>query len=343
MVESLSKNQLNSNKSFRLFSHKKKIVILAKLLTEKNVLPLPFMKKYFLLILPVVLAIEVKAQQDPQFSQYMFNNMSFNPGYTGIEDAICATAIHRTQWLGFEDAPVSTNLSVQSPIQLLGGGLGLNVLTDKIAQNEFLSLSLSYAYRLEMAGGKLGIGLSVGVLQDGVDGSGFITESPDPSIPTTNEKASGFDLGFGLHYKSEKVYIGLSSKHLNQPTISTTVDIIDIKRHYYLTAGYIQTISTKLDFKPSILIKSEGVTTTLDLTPMIEYNKKLWGGVTYRPSSRAVALLGMHINDDLKFGISYDIPTINVSKSGSFEFMLGYCFKIDYNKVLKGYKNPRFL
>ncbi|MEC8610631.1 MAG: type IX secretion system membrane protein PorP/SprF [Bacteroidota bacterium] len=301
------------------------------------------MKNYFLLILSLALPFVVKAQQDPQFSQYMFNNLSFNPGFTGSNQAICATALHRTQWLGFEDAPVSTNLSVHSPIQLLQGGLGLNVLTDKIAQNEFLSLSLSYAYSLDMAGGKLGIGLSVGVLQDGVDGSGFITASPDPSIPTSNEKASGLDLGFGVHYHSDKIYLGLSTKHLNQPTISTSVDIIDIKRHYYLTAGYLQTINTKIDFKPSILVKSEGVTTTVDLTPLIEYNKKLWGGVTYRPSSRVVALLGMHINDDLKFGISYDIPTINVSKSGSFEFMLGYCFKIDYDKVLKGYKNPRFL
>lgn len=304
---------------------------------------LPFMKKYFLLILPLALSFVVKGQQDPQFSHYIFNNLSFNPGYTGSQEAICATALHRTQWLGFEDAPVSTNLSVHSPVRLLNGGLGLNILTDKIGQNEFLSLNLSYAYRFELAGGNLGIGLSVGVLQDGVDGSGIISQSPDPVIPTTNEKASGIDLGFGVHFNSEKVYLGLSSKHLNEPTISSSIDIIDIKRHYYLTAGYTQTVNAKIDFKPSILIKSEGVTTTIDVTPMIEYNKKLWGGVTYRPSSRAVILLGMHISDDLKFGISYDVPTIEVSKSGSFEFMLGYCFKIDYNKVLKGYKNPRFL
>jgi type IX secretion system PorP/SprF family membrane protein len=301
------------------------------------------MKKYFLLFLLFSMAFYSKAQQDPQFSQYIFNNLSFNPGSAGSEQAICATALHRSQWVGFEDAPVSTNLSVQSPLSLLHGGLGLNILTDKIGQNEFLSLNLSYAYRIEMASGNLGIGLSVGVMQDGITGSNIITQNPDPLIPTTDEKGSGLDLGFGLFYNSDNLYIGLSSTHINEPTIATTLDIFDVKRHYYLTTGYIHELSEKINLKPSLLVKSDGVTATVDLTSLLEYNKKLWGGVTYRPSSRAVLLLGMHINEDLKFGFSYDVPTTNVSSSGTFEFMLGYCFKIDYNKVVKGFKNPRFL
>ena len=308
-----------------------------------NALTLPFMKKYFLLFLLFSFALISKAQQDPQFSQYIFNNLSFNPGSTGSEQAICATALHRSQWVGFDDAPVSTNFSVQSPISLLNGGLGLNILTDKIGQNEFLSLNISYAYHVELPEGKLGIGLSVGVIQDEIDGANIITQNPDPSIPTSVDKASGFDLGLGFFYNSEKLYVGLSSKHLNEPTIATTLDIIDIKRHYYLTSGYEHVLNEKLDLKPSLLIKTDGVTTTIDMTSLLEYNKKLWGGVTYRPSTRAVLLLGMHISEDLKFGFSYDVPTTNVSTSGTFEFMLGYCFKIDYNKVVKGFKNPRFL
>ncbi len=301
------------------------------------------MKKYFLLFLLFSFASHSRAQQDPQFSQYIFNNLSFNPGYAGSEGAICATALHRSQWVGFEDAPVSTNFAVQSPLSLLHGGIGLDILTDKIGQNEFLSFNLSYAYQIELSAGNLGIGLSLGVIQDEIDGANIITQNPDPSIPTSVDKASGFDLGMGFFYNSEKIYIGLSSKHINEPTISTSIDIIDIKRHYYLTAGYIYELNEKLYLKPSLLVKTEGVTTTVDLTSFLEYNKKLWGGVTYRPSSRAVLLLGMHINEDLKFGFSYDVPTTNVSSSGTFEFMLGYCFKIDYDKVVKGFKNPRFL
>ena len=113
--------------------------------------------------------------------------------------------------LAFEDAPVSTNFAVQSPLSLLHGGIGLNILTDKIGQNEFLSLNLSYAYQVELSGGKLGIGLSVGVIQDEIDGANIITQNPDPSIPTSVDKASGLDLGMGLFYNSEKLYVGLSS------------------------------------------------------------------------------------------------------------------------------------
>lgn len=301
------------------------------------------MKKYLLHLLLLLFVIKSNAQQDPQFSQYIFNNLSFNPGSTGIEQSISATALHRSQWVGFEDAPVSTNFTVQSPISLLNGGIGLNILTDKIGQNEFLSLDLSYSYHFNLSDGKLGVGISFGVIQDEVDGSNIITQDPDPSIPSSIDKASGIDLGLGLFYNSEKLYVGLSSKHINEPTIATTLDIIDIKRHYYITSGYIHVLNDKIDIKPSILAKTDGVTTTVDLTSLIEYNKKLWGGVTYRPSTRAVLLLGMHINEDLKFGFSYDLPTTNVSSSGTFEFMLAYSFKIDYNKVVKGFKNPRFL
>lgn len=302
------------------------------------------MKKYFLGAFLFFFVLVASAQQDPQFSQYMFNELYSNPGYAGSNNAICATALNRTQWAGFEGAPSTTSLSVEAPVSLLHGGLGLNVLTDGIGLYEFTGINLSYAYRIELAQGNLGIGASVGMLQNGVDGGNFVVETGnDPSISNTTEKAAGLDLGLGLYYQSDKMYVGLSSKHLNEASLTATKGIIDLKRHYYLSAGYVHELSSNLELKPSVLIKSEGVTTTLDLTSLIEYNKKMWGGVSFRPSYGAVLLFGTHINQDLKFGFSYDLPISKVSEAGSFEFMLGYCFKLDYNKVAKGFKNPRFL
>ena len=129
-----------------------------------------FMKKYSILIALAFFGLVANAQQDPQFSQNLFNNIAINPGYAGSNDAISATALHRSQWLGFTGAPTTTNLGVEAAMPMLHGGLGLNVMTDNIAQNEFLGLNLSYAYRTELAGGNLGIGVSVGMLQDGVKG-----------------------------------------------------------------------------------------------------------------------------------------------------------------------------
>jgi len=302
------------------------------------------MKKYFLGTFLLFFVVVSNAQQDPQFSQYMFNELYSNPGYAGSNNAICATALNRTQWAGFEGAPSTTSLSVHSPVSLLHGGLGLNILTDAIAQNQFTGINLSYAYRTELAQGNLGIGASIGMLQNGISDNGFVTEQgDDPSIPNSAEKASGFDLGIGLYYQSDKIYVGLSSRHLNEANLEDSKGLFDLKKHYYLSAGYNHELASNLELKPSVLVKSEGVTTTLDLTSLIEYNNKLWGGVSFRPSYGAVLLFGTHINKDLKFGFSYDLPISKVSGAGSFEFMLGYCFKLDYNKVAKGFKNPRFL
>ena len=101
------------------------------------------MKKYFLGAFLFFFVLVASAQQDPQFSQYMFNELYSNPGYAGSNNAICATALNRTQWAGFEGAPSTTSLSVEAPVSLLHGGLGLNVLTDGIGQYEFTGIKHS--------------------------------------------------------------------------------------------------------------------------------------------------------------------------------------------------------
>lgn len=302
------------------------------------------MKKYSILIALAFFGLVANAQQDPQFSQNLFNNIAINPGYAGSNDAISATALHRSQWMGFLGAPSTTNLGVEASLPMLHGGLGLNVMTDNIAQNEFLGLNLSYAYRTELAGGNLGIGLSVGMLQDGVTGGDYIPEvGTDPTIPTSDEKAAGFDLGAGLFYKSEKVYLGLSSTHINESTIESSSELMSMTRHYYLSAGYNHNLSPEMILIPSVFVKSDGVSASMDLTALVEYNKRFWGGVTIRPSESVIALLGMHLNESLRFGVAYDVPISEISHAGSMEFMVGYSFKVDYSKVVKGFKNPRLL
>ena len=303
-----------------------------------------FMKKYSILIALLFFGFAANAQQDPQFSQNLFNNIAVNPGYAGSNDAISATALHRSQWMGFLGAPSTTNLGVEAAVPMLHGGLGLNVMTDNIAQNEFLGLNLSYAYRTELAGGNLGIGVSVGMLQDGVNGGDYVSEvGTDPIIPNADEKAAGFDFGAGLFYKSEKVYLGLSSTHINQATIESSSELMNMARHYYLSAGYNHELNPQMILMPSIFVKSDGVSSSMDISSLIEYNKRFWGGVTIRPSESVIALLGMHLNESLRFGVAYDVPISEVSHAGSMEFMVGYSFKVDYSKVVKGFKNPRLL
>ena len=177
-----------------------------------------------------------------------------------------------------------------------------------------------------------------------MNGGDYISEvGTDPTIPSADEKAAGFDLGAGLFYKSDKVFLGLSSTHINQPTIESSSELMSMARHYYLNAGYNHELNPQMILMPSIFMKSDGVSSSMDISTLIEYNKRFWGGVTVRPSESVIALLGMHLNESLRFGVAYDVPISEVSHAGSMEFMIGYSFKVDYSKVVKGFKNPRLL
>jgi len=302
------------------------------------------MKKTILFISLFTLCFGIsKAQQVPQFSQNMFNKLANNPGFAGSSDAINASVLHRSQWMGFEGAPTTFNVAVDAPFEVLHGGLGLNIVSDAIGEYSNLGLQLSYAYRTDLGDGQLGIGVSAGMFQSGLNGGNLIpADLGDISIPTGEISGSAMDFGGGVYYNTQDVYIGLSSLHITEPSIEKDGDILNLSRHYFLIAGYYHEINPMLSLNPSIYLKSDGTTSQLDINTNILYNNKIWGGVSYRLDEGIVLLTGMNINDDLKFGLAYDV-VLNKIQNNSIEFMLGYSFKVDYDRPVKSYKNPRYL
>jgi len=305
------------------------------------------MKKIFILILGVVSVITVSAQQDPQFSQNMFNKLANNPGFSGSRGNIATSILHRSQWMGFEGAPSTQNFSIDAELPFLHGGVGLNVVKDNIAQFSNLGLQASYAYRTELGVGQIGMGMSVGMYQSGVNGGALRpAESGDDAIPTGDVKGSGLDIGAGVYYNTQDVYVGISSSHMTEPTIEwsegNTINTLDLTRHYFLIAGYYHEINPIISLNPSIYLKSDGATSQLDINTNLIYNNKMWGGVSYRLDEGLILLAGMNVNEDLRFGLGYDVTIMN-PLGNSIEFMLGYNFKIKTNKAVSKYKNPRFL
>ena len=305
------------------------------------------MKKIIILILAVI-SVTVSAQQDPQFSQNMFNKLANNPGFAGSRGVIATSILHRSQWMGFGDdggAAASTqNFSVDAELPFLYGGVGLNVVNDNIAEFRNLGLQASYAYRTELGVGQIGMGMSVGMYQSGLNGSKLKSaQSNDPAIPTVEVKGSSLDIGAGIYYNTQDVYIGLSSAHMTEPTIEwPDGQNFNLTRHYFLIAGYYHEISSLLSLNPSIYLKSDGATSQLDINTNLIYNNKMWGGVSYRLDEGISLLAGMNVNEDLRFGLAYDVTMMN-AMTNSIEFMLGYNFKIKTNKAISKYKNPRFL
>ena len=301
------------------------------------------MKKIFIVILGVISVIVVSGQQDPQFSQNMFNKLANNPGFAGSRGNIATSVLHRSQWMGIEGSPTTQNFSIDAELPFLYGGVGLNIVKDNIAQFSNLGLQASYAYRTELGLGQIGMGMSVGMFQSGTDGGFNPAQASDPTVPTGVVKGSSLDIGAGIYYNTQDFYIGLSSAHMTEPTIEwTDGKNFDLARHYFLIAGYYYEMNSILSLNPSIYLKSDGATSQLDINTNLIYNNKMWGGVSYRLDEGLILLAGMNVNEDLRFGLGYDVTIIN-PLGNSIEFMLGYNFKIKTNKAVSKYKNPRFL
>ena len=305
------------------------------------------LRKVILILLGLFAFSFLYAQQEPQFSQNMFNKLANNPGFAGSNGAICATVLHRSQYMGLEGAPKTLNFSVDAPMPFLRGGVGLNVVKDGIGPFSTIAIKGIYAYRTEIGSGQLGAGISLGMYQSGIDG-GYLrydnSNGIDQALPEGNVQGSKLDFGAGLYFNTQDAYIGVSTAHITEPVIewSDASETFNLERHYFLISGYYYAINPTISINPSIYLKSDGATSQLDINTNVIYNDLIWSGVSYRLNEGLVALAGMNITDDLKFGLAYDI-TIGSELPNSLEFMLGYCFKIKYTRPDSKYKNPRFL
>lgn len=310
------------------------------------------MPKLLFLILLLLVATNIHAQQDAQYSQYMYNNMIVNPGFAGSEDAISAALLHREQMVGMPGHQSISVFHVNTPFKLLNAnhGLGISLLNDNIAFNKNIGGSLSYAYRLPIRNvGKLGIGISGGFQNQALDATWNATDAPDldPSVPQSKESGISYDLALGLFYKTENLYLGISATHLTQPKIKYQTSSVILKRHFYLTAGYnIVLPNPAFEFQPSVLFSTDGVMSNLDISSSILYNKRLWGGVSYRPGAAIVGMAGIQLFNGVRIGYSYDYSTssaLNKNSGGTHELMVSYSFTISKERIPHKYKSVRFL
>jgi type IX secretion system PorP/SprF family membrane protein len=302
-----------------------------------------------LLLLPLISI----SQQEPQFTLNPFNHMAVNPGYAGLRDAICVTGIIRQQWVGLNDeennhiAPETFVISGDAPIRLLHGGVSAVVMQDKIGYFKDVYVKVGYSYNKSLAGGELGIGFNVGFINKSLDFSKLKpVEQGDPILSSAEESTMFTDFNFGAFYlEPGGLYLGLSASQLleNARNLGNNYEYT-LKRHYYGTAGYeLSWIrNPAYVFTPSVFVKYDGVTAQVDLNALIEYNRKVWGGISYRLQETTAVMIGLNIKD-LSLGYAYDIPLSKIGGAGSHEVMVRYCFKLELEKTKKSFRNTRFL
>jgi type IX secretion system PorP/SprF family membrane protein len=312
------------------------------------------MKRLVYICIIGAVSLNVLAQQDPKFTQNMFLAPFYNPGAAGSEDKICLAAAFRNQWTGLPDAPITTIFTANMPVQLLGRthGIGISFMNDNLAFNNDFIFSATYAYRMELGQGSLGIGANVGVanmsLSPEWNGADIINPDGDPAIPKNGGSVFGFDMGLGAYYNTDNLYVGLSTTHLNETTFDYPDDVAESKliRHYYLMAGYnIQLANPMFEIIPSMMVQTDARSHHIYLNTNLRYNKRFWGGVSYSVGGALSALLGIEMMNGIKIGYSYDFelsPLMNYN-SGSHEVTVRYCFDLSVDKSPQKYKSIRFL
>lgn len=312
------------------------------------------MKRFFI-ALTVFIGGAINAQQDYQFTHYMYDNLSFNPGYAGITNSICGTVMFREQWAGFTGNPQTALINVHAPVKFLRGGLGLTYANDQLGFEKNNLARLSYSYHYGGFGpGTLGIGASVGILQKTLNASWVTPDgtpgSADAAIGQDDfngQKGLVPDFNLGVFYRTNKLYMGISATHL----VKTDISQLNIQnvQHFWITAGYNYDINPDFQLRPSILAKSDGASTQIDINANVLYKDMLWAGATYRLGDEVAPMLGYQYkfgNDAvLRIGYSYGVTTSQIKSysNGSHDVMLNYCFNLDKPQPIQKSKNPRFL
>lgn len=329
------------------------------------------MKKLFVKIAFVVTGFSgvAVAQQDPQFTQFMYNKLIYNPGYAGTSGAICGVLQYRQQWMGFDGTPTTFNLAADMRLKAVPLGLGLVVMNDKVGPMSTTYLRVAGSYNLTKIGsGTLGMGLDVGMLQKSISADWIVPEplKNDPRIPGSGGLANNgldprfnngelnkatYDLGIGFFYNIPgKAYVGLSSTHLPSQQIKEGDLGFKVKAHYYLMAGYTFQLNKWSKLTPNVLYKNDLSASALDANLTFLWSDMIWVGGTYRLNDAPCFMAGVQGQAmkgnalGWKVGASYDLSnsTLKTYTKGSFELLAGVCYIPPIKKTTR-YITDRFL
>jgi type IX secretion system PorP/SprF family membrane protein len=295
--------------------------------------------------LMLLLGLSASAQQEPQYTQYMYNPSVINPAYAGSLGYGSLFSLYRTQWIGLEGAPKTLNLSYHQPLENTNLGLGGNIVHDEIGPSATTNFAVDVSYTIHFENeSRLAFGMKVGGELLNIDYTKLNHYNPS-DVSFRNNIANQFspNIGAGLFYYNENSYLGLSVPMLLQTKRYDEFAYSDANRrqHFYLMGGKVFDLSYNVKFKPAFVAKMvAGAPLQVDLTGNFLINEKFTVGVAYRWSAALSALVGFKVNDRISIGYGYDRETTRLSNfnSGSHELFLQF----DLFKINQHVETPRF-
>jgi type IX secretion system PorP/SprF family membrane protein len=299
-----------------------------------------------LFVLLSVVSISMKAQQDPMFTQYMFNTLSVNPAYAGSADRLSAVALHRSQWVNFQGAPTTQTITVHSPLKKENISIGGSIVNDAHGPVKQTGFYLDASYRIFLGSKRLAFGLKAGTnlfTANLLDLNPFFEDDNTFNANISSKMLPNF--GFGMMFYSKRFYVGASVPKLlsNKLIEGDLPDFINNqeKQHAFLIAGAVFDISYYTKFKPTVLIKAvSGAPIGAEVTGQFLFYDKLWAGLMYRWQDAAGVLLQYEINNRFKIGYAFDYTLSDIRRysDGSHEVMLGF----DLIRGYPGEISPRY-
>jgi len=288
-------------------------------------------------IIIMLSSLELFAQQDPMFSNYMFNLATVNPASVGHSDLGSVMSVNRFQWVGIEGAPETHTLNAEYPLKSINCGAGLTYVLDKVGPERSNNFYLDYAYHLKLTENlKLGLGLNAGFrvfsasLRDDIGQSG-----DDPQFSSNIKGKFTPNFGVGAFLYDRLFYVGISSpKILNHKYVHSTTSGGE-KRHFYLVSGYVYYINKSVIFKPSVYFKFvEGAPLSCDINTNFLINNRIWFGTMFRWGDAIGFLTQVQLDKKWRLGYTYDFSfsKMRTVSKGSHEIMLTFEFETKESK-----------
>ena len=311
-------------------------------------------RAFVAVVLLLLSVVAVRGQYDVSFSHYFDMEGSFNPAAIGKKDCVNIGAAYAMDLAGFKHNPNTMYIGADMPfyfLNMMHGG-GVQLLNDRLGFFTHQRVSLQYSLKRDLFGGKLGIGLQLGMLSESFDGS-KVGELEDPNDPVFMSASAisgnAFDVGAGIYYSHGRWYVGVSAQHLTAPLVELgEKNELKIDRTYYLTGGYnIKLRNPFITIPTSVLVRSDMVGYRADVTARLVYTtekKHLYVGASYSPTNSVTVLIGGTFNG-VNAGYSYEMYTSAINPgNGSHELFVGY--QTDLNMTKKGknkHKSVRYL
>lgn len=287
------------------------------------------------------------AQSTPQYTQFFFNKLIYNPGYAGSKEVLTMNVHYRHQWEGIDGAPRTGTVAAHMPFMNNRCGIGISVTNDRIALIETNYLRFSYAYRVPIKKNRATLALGLqGIFQyDKFNWENAeVLEFADDSIPYSQNSSSKGNFGLGLYYSSSKFYAGVSMpQFFDDGGLKALAKVADFSasRTYFIMSGMALPVNSKLVLKPAVFMAiNPNLPMAIDINLSALIMETIWIGFTYRPTESIDAIFQYQFNKRWRAGVSYDITTSSLADygNGSPEFIVEYLFDQDKDKL----KNLRF-